>query len=302
MRPPPSTCLRRQLAFTDVAEVLVTGATGFVGSRLIRQLSGTHKVVALSRGEAHGADAAIRGDFTSAADLAQLDSHQIDAVVHLAAETGGTTEEAGLGVNVLGTRRLFRYLLDRGVKQFVAASSIAAVGCLSPEFLPRQLPIPADHPCDARDAYGLSKALVEEVCAYFQRITPDISMTVLRLGVVVPESTPPVSDEALARIGLPFCGLATIAVQDVVDLLERAIELPPGFRRFNAVAPWMPTSLSVREALTTLLGERVDQLDLSAYDASQHTSLYAIDDLLQVFGRPLIDPRETTPGTATNTR
>jgi nucleoside-diphosphate-sugar epimerase len=247
-------------------------------------------------------DATVRGNFTSTADLAQLDSHQIDAVVHLAAETGGTTEESGLGVNVLGTRRLFRYLLDRGVKQFVAASSIAAVGCLSPEFLPRQLPIPADHPCDARDAYGLSKALVEEVCAYFQRITPDISMTVLRLGVVVPESTPPVSDEALARIGLPFCGLATIAVQDVVDLLERAIELPPGFRRFNAVAPWMPTSLSVREALTTLLGDRVDQLDLSAYDASQHTSLYAIEDLLEVFAQPLIDPRQTTPGAATNTR
>jgi hypothetical protein len=64
----------------------------------------------------------------------------------------------------------------------------------------------------------------------------------------------------------------------------------------------MPTSLSVREALTTLLGERVEQLDLSAYDASQHTSLYAIDDLVRVLAQPLIDPRQTTPGTATNTR
>jgi nucleoside-diphosphate-sugar epimerase len=301
MRSPLSTGPQRRLTSTDVAGILVTGATGFVGSRLVRQLSGTHKVVALSRGEAQGAYATIRGDFASTADLAQLDSYQIDAVVHLAAETGGTSEESGLSVNVLGTRRLFRYLLDRGVKQFVAASSIAAVGCLSPEFVPRQLPIPADHPCDARDAYGLSKALVEEVCAYFQRIAPEISMTVLRLGVVVPESTPPVGDEALAQINLPFTGLATIAVQDVVDLLEGAIDLPPGFHRFNAVAPWMPTSLSVREALTALLGDRVDRLDLSAYDTAEHTSLYAIDDLLQVFARPLIDPRQTTPSTAANT-
>jgi beta-lactamase class A len=43
-------------------------------------------------------------------------------------------------------------------------------------------------------------------------------------------------------------------------------------------------------------------LDLSAYDASQHTSLYAIDDLVRVLAQPLIDPRQTTPGTATNTR
>jgi UDP-glucose 4-epimerase len=216
----------------------------------------------------------VQGDFT--ADLARLDEYPIDAVVHLAAETGGATEEAALAVNVQGTRRLLRYLADRGVTRFVIASSIAATGCLSPSFLPRQLPIPADHPCDALDAYGLSKALMEEVCAYFQRLDPDLAMTVLRLGVVVPEGTPPVTAEALNRIDVPFCSLAIIAIQDVVAIIEKALDLGPGFRRWNAVAPSMPTPLPVREALATTLGARSNQLDLSAYTDSAPTSLYDI--------------------------
>ncbi|HEY0471485.1 MAG TPA: NAD(P)-dependent oxidoreductase, partial [Kribbella sp.] len=249
--------------------ILITGASGFVGSRLTQHLSPTHRIVTLSRrppiASASGQPAAtVLGDFTSAEDLAQLDAYEIDAVVHLAAETGGTSEESGLMVNVVGTRRLLRYLADRGVRRFVVASSIAAAGCLSPEFLPRQLPIPADHPCDARDAYGLSKALMEEVCAYLQRIHPDLAMTVLRLGVVVPDNTPPVDGDRLSQIDVPFCSLATIDVRDVLGLVARALELGPGFRQFNAVAEWMPTALSVRAALAATLGDRGESLDLSA--------------------------------------
>lgn len=116
-----------------MAAILVTGASGFVGSRLIRRLSEQHKVIALARrapsGDALPGVSGVQGDFSSVDDLARLDGYPIDAVVHLAAETGGTTEEAGLAVNVVGTRRLLRYLVDRGVRRFVVASSIAATGC-----------------------------------------------------------------------------------------------------------------------------------------------------------------------------
>ncbi|TCN37312.1 UDP-glucose 4-epimerase [Kribbella orskensis] len=275
--------------------VLITGATGFVGSRLARHLSTTHKVITLSRGRSTGPWIAVQGDFGSEADLAQLDTYQLDAVVHLAAETGGTTEEAGLAVNVLGTRRLLRYLADRGVRRFVVASSIAASGCLSPEFLPRRLPIPADHPCDAHDAYGLSKALMEEVCVYFQRLDPELAMTVLRLGVVVPESTSPVAPESLGGIDLPFTSLATVAVQDVVAIIARALEFEPGFHRFNAVAPWLPTPLSVRDALDATLGARGNGLDLSGYEESGPTSFYETAELVRATGYPQVDVRSTTP-------
>jgi nucleoside-diphosphate-sugar epimerase len=271
--------------------ILITGASGFVGSRLAHHLAPRHRVLTLSRrppaATATGQPGAtVLGDFTSDEDLAQLDAFEIDAVVHLAAETGGTSEEAGLAVNVAGTRRLLRYLVDRGVRRFVVASSIAATGCLSPEFVPRQLPIPANHPCDARDAYGLSKALMEEVCAYLQRIQPELAMTVLRLGVVVPENTPPVDAERLSRIDLPFCSLATIDVREVIGLMERALDLGAGFRQFNAVAAWMPTALPVKAALAATLGERGEALDLSAYQDGGPTSLYDITDLTRTFGGP----------------
>jgi nucleoside-diphosphate-sugar epimerase len=277
-----------------MSTILITGASGFVGSRLVGRLAEHHHVIALARrtrsGDAAPGVSEVQGDFTSADDLARLDRYPIDAVVHLAAETGGTTEEAGLAVNVVGTRRLLRYLADRGVRRFVVASSIAATGCLSPEFEPRQLPISADHPCDARDAYGLSKAMMEEVCAYLQRLDPDLAMTVLRLGVVVPEGTPPVSAEALSRIDVPFCSLATIAVEDVLGILEKALDLGPGFRRWNAVAAWMPSPLPVRDALAATLGARSSQFDLSAYADSGPTSLYDITAVLRTTGYPRINP------------
>jgi hypothetical protein len=131
---------------------------------------------------------------------------------------------------------------------------------------------------------------MEEVCAYYQRLDPDLAMTVLRLGVVVPEGTPPVPAEALTRIEVPFCSLATIAVEDVLGILEKALDLGPGFRRWNAVAAWMPSPLPVRDALVATLGARSNQLDLSAYSESGPTSLYDIAEVLRTTGYPRINP------------
>lgn len=54
--------------------VLVTGASGLVGWPLAAHLAAEHEVVTLSRSapEIEGTTA-IRGDFTAAADLRQLD-------------------------------------------------------------------------------------------------------------------------------------------------------------------------------------------------------------------------------------
>lgn len=88
---------------------------------------------------------------------------------------------------------------------------------------------------------------MEEVCAYFQRLDPQLAMTVLRLGVVVPEGTAPGDPASLGEIDLPFTSLATVAVQDVVAIIARALEFEPGFHRYNAIAPWLPTPLSARD-------------------------------------------------------
>ena len=164
---------------------LITGASGLIGNAFAQELSAKRPVICLSRKKSRGEDVtAIQGEFHSFEDLRQLDSFDISCVVHLAAVTGGCSEEEGLAVNVLGTRRLLRYALDRGCRKFVLASSIAAAGCLSDAFLPLQLPIPDEHPCLAYDAYGFSKAMMEELTRYFHRVVPDSDFINLRIGLV----------------------------------------------------------------------------------------------------------------------
>ena len=156
-----------------MSTILVTGASGFIGKALSTSLvqSGKHEVVCMSRNKPQiDVEAAfVQGEFHNLEDLRGLDSHKIDALVHLGAVTGGCTECDGMMVNVEGTRRLMRYLMDGGCRKFVMASSIAVVGLQSMKFRPLELPMPDEHPCLDRDGYGFSKYMMEEVTRYYAR-------------------------------------------------------------------------------------------------------------------------------------
>lgn len=95
---------------------LITGASGFIGNAFAQQLSIKRQVICLSRKMPQGNIPSVQGEFHSFEDLRQLDRFEISCVVHLAAVTGGCSEEDGVAVNVLGTRRLLRYAINRGVK------------------------------------------------------------------------------------------------------------------------------------------------------------------------------------------
>lgn len=283
-----------------MSNVLVTGASGFLGSLLVARLADTHRVIALSRSTVEHAAAAVEGTFTSSADLARLDEHPIDTVVHLAATTGGSSEQDALDINVSGTRRFLRYCVDRGITRFVLASSIAAVGCLSNGFVPRTLPIPDDHPCDAADAYGLSKALMENVAFYFARQRPDLDITMFRIGSVQPDTTGAVDEIWLDSVKAPFVSLGAIVASDVVEALARAAErrVGPGVHRMNLVASHARTPTPTAGALRRVLGDRADPLDLSFYEktCNEHAGVYATDELKRVFGfSASIDPATMKP-------
>lgn len=272
-----------------MSTVVITGASGFIGSRLAERLGGRHDVVAVTRSDPPVRTARhVRGSFASAAALVELDGVPVDVVVHLAAEVGGCTEEAGLETNVCGTRRMLRHLIDGGCTRFVLASSVAAVGSLTHDFVPREVPIPDDHPCDAIDPYGLSKALMEDVALYFHRRHPELDLTILRIGAVLPSDAAPVDEEAVVEMPFPFIDLAAISVDDLVIALERAVERPPeaGIRRLNVVSPWARTPLPVPDTLRLQLGPLVDDLDLSYYErpGNEHAPLYRIDRLADTLG------------------
>lgn len=272
-----------------MSTILVTGASGFVGSRLVPILEARHKVVAMSRKPLAGAACSIKGDFSSFESLRQLDAHHIDAVVHLAGEVGGTSEEAGLATNVLGTRRLLRYLSDRGCRKFVLASSIAAVGCLHPDFVPQSLPISDHHPCLARDPYGLSKAMVEQLAAYFARIVPEGEYTCLRFGWVMYSSRKEMPwSTAQALPALPFLYLGQVSAQDLLDGICAVLEAPvrPGAGVYNLVGPNLRVSGPVADVLRGCLGERGRHLDLAAHEVAGVAAppIFAMDALHSDYG------------------
>ena len=170
-----------------MSRILITGTSGFIGRALAESMATDHEVFCISRQktEVEGVTV-VQGDFTSPEDLRRLDPQQIDVVVHLAAVTGGGTEEELLRVNLMGTYQLVRYFVDGGCKKFVLASSIAAVGMQSPLFRPLRLPMPDEHPCLDRVGYGFSKYMMEEVSRYLARQNGDLDFINIRLASSFP--------------------------------------------------------------------------------------------------------------------
>lgn len=268
--------------------ILITGVSGFIARELVRQLSPDRPLIGISRKKSEGNFVFVKGEFHSFEDLHQLDKYQLAGVIHLAATTGSSTEEEAFSINVAGTRRLLRYALDRGCRKFVLASSIAAVGCLRKEFLPVALPIPDEHPCLARDPYGVSKAMVEELTRYFNRIVPDSDFIHLRLGSVNDPAKPPrlFSEENPPKF--PFVELGPVMLDDVVKAIIVAIKAPlkPGVRVYNVAGPDANCRESLPQVVRASLGEQVASLDFSYYEqpGHSHSGLYSMEKIEKELG------------------
>ena len=252
-----------------MSTILITGSSGFIGKELAKSLSRQHHVLCLSRRDPQLQLPWTRGDFGSFEDLRQLDDHRIDAVVHLAAVTGGCLERDGILVNVEGSRCLMRYLIDRGCRKFVMASSIAAVGCQSTRFRPLQLPMPDEHPCLDRDGYGFSKYLMEEMTRYYHRQNPDIDVINLRLSGVVSDGVPfQIEGVRPLRPWSPGA-LVVIRRSHAVRAITLAVEAAhqPGVRTYNVASPRILASAPTAEILRHWWGSDVD---LSHYEQPGH--------------------------------
>jgi nucleoside-diphosphate-sugar epimerase len=243
-----------------MSTVLITGASGFIGRALASKMAEKHEVLCMSRKDPNLSLPWFRGDFGSFEDLRMLDKKQIDILIHLAAVTGGCSERDGILVNVEGTRSIMRYLIDRGCKKFVNASSIAAVGFQSTKFRPNQVPIPDEHPCLDRDGYGFSKYLMEKVTKYYQMQNPEIEVINLRLSSVC-------SDENMPPLKTPgpleewaLGGITIMALSDAVCAFSMAAEASynPGVRILNAAGPKAWVAVPVAEILRNWWGNDVD--------------------------------------------
>jgi dihydroflavonol-4-reductase len=115
---------------------MVTGATGYIGGHLVRQLlEAGHEVVALVREPAAAMDLddlgaqLARGDILDRASL-ERPMTGADGVFHLAAwyRVGAQDRSAAEAVNVEGTRNVLETAAGAGVERIVYTSTLAVVG------------------------------------------------------------------------------------------------------------------------------------------------------------------------------
>lgn len=172
-------------------KILVTGATGRIGSRLVAELlRRDHQVRALVMpGDPLRARVEVPGVEIVEGQLTERDSLRpavegVDAVYHLGAHLPqGRTSDELFDTNVVGTYNLLETLVPHAsrIKRFVLASTDNVYwnpnGAL-------YLPVDEEHPRINDDPYGMSKILCEDMCWVYMRRC-GLPVTIPRFGVTL---------------------------------------------------------------------------------------------------------------------
>jgi uronate dehydrogenase len=159
--------------------VVVTGASGGIGTRLRKLLPGLYPNIRwsdiatprdLSAHESFvKADLAVLNEVENAVDGAQ-------GIVHLGGFSTEGPWETILQSNIIGCYNLFEAARRRGVERIVFASSNHAIG-----FYPRQRRIGTDAPVRPDSRYGVSKAFGEALAALYA-YKHGLRVTSIRIG------------------------------------------------------------------------------------------------------------------------
>ena len=147
--------------------ILVTGASGFIGGNLVRDLErqGIEVVGLCHRAGSTGQNGMARLDLRNASEVNKLfRQHKFSAVFHVAA-SGVSAESENMAdlieVNTLATAALGRAALLNGVERFVYVGS-------GFEYRPQAAAIAESTPLGAPNLYGASKAagwmLLDSLC------------------------------------------------------------------------------------------------------------------------------------------
>lgn len=225
----------------DKDTIIVTGAHGFIGQAVVRDLARQYHVIALDRhipDRPEPGTTALAADMTSddsiekaVADIKKVAGNRLASVVHLAAyhDLSGEDDPKYDTVNIQGTERLFRALQSSfDLEQFIFVSSMLVHAATE-----KGEPITEDSPLDAKLPYDRSKVRAEELLRVIRKDVPVVF--VRPAGVYDDDRGSAFLSHQIARIyegklashvypGALDTGQPFLHVDDLVDAFARIIE------------------------------------------------------------------------------
>jgi len=263
---------------------LVTGASGLIGSEVVRHMNdhGCH-TVNVDRAPGTGeADTAIEADLTDAGEVyGAFARAEPDVVAHMGAipNAGGHPDHVVYGNNAMGAYHVLEAASALGIDSVCLASSIMAMGITRPIEV-TYLPVDEDHPLAPMDPYELGKRTVETLADGFAR-RPGAPGTISTLrfplvrGREAFRERYPEGDGTVDSLGAEGRDqlFSYALADDVADLVKRALEGDfEGHERFWASAPDTRTEVPTAELITEFYPNADVRSDLSGNDPLIDTS------------------------------
>jgi len=214
--------------------VAITGASGYLGSRLIERLEGCETVSYILATDIRppGVPYGERTDFVRL-DVTEpfptlLAQHDIDAVIHLAYVLNpGRRRDEARRVNVLGTEHLVEACRNSAVAHVVYLSSTSVYGAYSdnPEFLTEEDPV---RPLPGFQ-YSEDKVAAERQLTAYADSSSSASVTILRGCPVMGPRADNFIANAFYKPVLPRIGDADPPMQfthedDLMDVIVKCLE------------------------------------------------------------------------------
>lgn len=239
--------------------VLLTGASGFLGSRILAELNRTYQVTTLGRQPVGPANDSRHIVCDLGIDIPALPPVSFDLVVHCAGKAHSVPRNAAEladyeRVNVQGTARLLAALeqLPTLPGALVHISTVLVYGRQEGQHLDETTSL------DARDAYGPSKVRAEAVVRDWSHRT-GIRTTILRLPLVVaerPNGNLAAMQQAIrrgyyVRIGDGAARRSMVRADDVAAIIARAADVG-GI--YNLTDGRHPSVRELEDALARQLG------------------------------------------------